>query len=138
LGGIEIGSKLLLDTHIFLWVVTADKKLGRKTKRLLEKADTEIWLSPITLWECLMLDRAGRVRLEPTPLRWVRDAIAEYPFREAPLNHEVALETRSISLEHEDPADRFLAATAAVYSLTLLTADERLLEGSGFSVIANE
>ncbi len=130
--------KLLLDTHIFLWVVTADKKLGRKTKRLLEKADTEIWLSPITLWECLMLDRASRVRLEPTPLRWIRDALAKYPFREAPLNHEVALETRGVSLDHEDPADRFLAATAAVYDLTLLTADDRLLDGSGFSVIANE
>ena len=123
---------------MFLWVVTADKKLGRKTKRLLEKADTEIWLSPITLWECLILDRAGRIRLEPTPLRWIRDALAEYPFHEAPLNHEVALETRGISLGHEDPADRFLAATAAVYDLTLLTGDERLIEGSGFAVIPNE
>jgi PIN domain nuclease of toxin-antitoxin system len=123
---------------VFLWVVNADKKLGRKTKRLLEKADTEIWLSPITLWECLMLDHAGKVRLEPTPLRWIRDVLAEYPFREAPLNHEVALETRGVSLDHEDPADRFLAATASVYDLTLLTGDERLLEGSGFAVIPNE
>ncbi len=130
--------RLLLDTHVFIWVVTADRKLGRKAKRLLEKADTEIWLSPITLWECLVLDRIGRVRLEPTPLRWIRDALAEYPFREAPLNHEVALETRGVSLNHEDPADRFLAATAAVYDLTLLSADDRLLAGRGFSVIANE
>lgn len=130
--------RILLDTHVFLWAVTADKKLGRKTKRLLEKTDTEIWLSPITLWECLMLERAGRIRLEPTPLRWIQDTLAEHPFREAPLNHEVALETRSISLDHEDPADRFLAATAAVYDLTLLTGDERLLEGHGFSVVPNE
>ena len=85
-----------------------------------------------------MLDRAGRVHLEPTPLRWIRDVLFEYPFHETPLNHEVALETRGVSLGHEDPADRFLAATAAVYDLTLLTADDRLLEGSGFSVIANE
>jgi PIN domain nuclease of toxin-antitoxin system len=130
--------RILLDTHVFLWVVNADKNLGRKTKRLLEKTGTEIWLSPIILWECLMLDRAGRIRLEPTPLRWIRDALAEYPFREALLNHEVALETRGISLGHEDPADRFLAATAAVYDLTLLTGDERLIEGSGFAVIPNE
>ena len=130
--------RILLDTHIFLWVVTDDKKLGRKTKRLLEKTDTEIWLSPITLWECLMLDHAGRIRLEPTPLRWIRDALAEYPFREAPLNHEVALESGALSLKHEDPADRFLAATAVVYDLTFLTGDERLLGGHGYSVIPNE
>jgi len=130
--------RILLDTHVFLWVVNNEKKLGRKTRRLLEKADTEIWLSPITLWECLMLDHAGRIRLEPTPSRWFRDVLARYPFREAPLNHGVALESRAVSLKHEDPADRFLAATAVVYDLTLLTGDERLLEGSGFSVIPNE
>jgi PIN domain nuclease of toxin-antitoxin system len=50
----------------------------------------------------------------------------------------VALETRGISLPHQDPADRFLAATAAVYDLTLLTADDRLLDGSGYSVVGNE
>jgi PIN domain nuclease of toxin-antitoxin system len=130
--------RILLDTHVFLWVVTADKRLGRKTERLLENADTEIWLSPISIWECLMLDHAGRIRLEPTPLQWARDVLRKYPFREAPLNHEVALESRGISLKHEDPADRFLAATAAVYDLTFLTGDERLLEGNGYSVIPNE
>ena len=85
-----------------------------------------------------MLERAGRIRLEPTPLRWIQDVLAGYPFREAPLNHEVALETQGISLAHGDPADRFLAATAAVYDLTLLTGDKRLLEGHGFSVMPNE
>lgn len=85
-----------------------------------------------------MLDHAGRIRLEPTPLQWARDVLRKFPFLEAPLNYEVALESRGISLKHEDPADRFLAATAAVYDLTLLTGDERLLEGSGFSAIPNE
>ena len=85
-----------------------------------------------------MLDHAGRIRLEPTPLQWARDVLRKHPFQEAPLNHEVALESRGISLKHEDPADRFLAATAAVYDLTLLTGDERLLEGRGFSAIPNE
>lgn len=130
--------RILLDTHVFLWLVTGDKKLGRKAKRLLDSADTEIWLSPITIWECLMLDHAGRIRLEPTPLQWVRDVLRKYPFLEAPLNHEVALESRGVSLKQEDPADRFLAATATVYDLTFLTGDERLLEGSGFSAIPNE
>jgi len=130
--------RILLDTNVFLWTVAGDRKLGRKTARLLEKADTELWLSPISLWECLLLDRVGRIRLHPTPLRWARDALARYPFREAPLTHEVALQTRGIDLEHEDPADRFLAATAAVYHLILVTGDDRLLKGSGYSVMANE
>ena len=56
---------------------------------------------------------------------------------EAPLNHEVALNSRNIKVAHEDPADRFLAATAAVYDLVLATADERLLAGKGFRTLAN-
>jgi len=130
--------KVLLDTHVFLWLVFADRKLGSRTKRLLEKADTEIWLSPVSIWECLVLEERGRVRLEPNPFRWLRDVLATQTFREAPLNHEVALHTRGITLEQEDPADRFLAATAAVFDLTLVTSDEGLLKGSGYSVIANE
>jgi PIN domain nuclease of toxin-antitoxin system len=129
--------KLLLDTSVFLWMVFDDPKLGRKTKRALEASSTELWLSPVSIWESLMLERGGKIRLEPNPLRWARDTLAAFPFREAALNHEVALRSRAIQIDHEDPADRFLAATAAVYDLTLLTADERLLKGSGFSSLKN-
>jgi PIN domain nuclease of toxin-antitoxin system len=40
-------------------------------------------------------------------------------------------------MKHQDPADRFLAATASVYDLTLVTADSRILEGSGYTTLAN-
>ena len=130
--------KLLLDTNVFLWFVSGSLKLGPKTKRLLERADSELWLSPISLWECLILEHDRRIRLEPNPVRWARDVLAVHPFREAPLNHEVALQTRGIVLAHKDPADRFLAATAAIYNLTLVTGDERLLKGTGYAVAPNE
>ncbi len=130
--------RALLDTNVFLWIVSGSRKLRPKTKRLLERADSELWLSPISIWEYLIPERDRRIRLEPNPLRWVRDVLAIHPFHEAPLNHEVALQTREIALTHEDPADRFLAATASVYDLTLVTGDERLLEGTGYSVTANE
>lgn len=52
---------------------------------------------------------------------------------DAPLTREIALRSREVGLAHNDPADRFLAATAAVYDLVLMTAD-RLLQGSGYRV----
>ena len=39
-----------------------------------------------------------------------------------------ALESERVRLPHRDPADRFLVATARVYGLTLITADEKLLD----------
>ncbi len=130
--------KVLLDTHIFLWAVLGDRRLGSRARRVLERPSTETWLSPISVWETLLLESRARLRLEPTPLRWIQEALGRYPWREAALTHEVAIASRAIGLSHEDPADRFLAATAAVYDLTLLTADEALLEGDGYSVMSND
>lgn len=59
------------------------------------------------------------------------------PLREVRLTFDIALRSREVTLAHEDPTDRFLAATAAVYDLTLITADTKLLEGDGFKVMAN-
>jgi PIN domain nuclease of toxin-antitoxin system len=53
------------------------------------------------------------------------------------LTFEVALESARIALPHKDPADRFLAATASVFDLTLVTADERLLKTCGLPLLAN-
>ncbi len=68
---------------------------------------------------------------------WIATALAAAPMHEAPLNNEVALTSRAVKVEHDDPADRFLAATAAVYDLVLATADSRLLRGTGFKTLDN-
>ena len=57
------------------------------------------------------------------------------PFKQAMINHEVAIQSRLVDLPHQDPADRFLAATAMVYDLILVTADLRLLSSKQFSVL---
>ena len=129
---------ILLDTHILIWSVVNPYKLGGVTQALLEDDATDVWLSPISLWECLILSEKGRVTLKPSPTAWVRRLLKSSIFHEAPLNHEVAIQSRTIELFHEDPADRFLCATASVFDLTLLTSDTRILAGRGYSVIANE
>ena len=73
-----------------------------------------------------MLARRGRVRIEGSFREWFERASALLPLREAPLTHEVAVTSREIELPHQDPADHFLAATALVYDLELLTVDTRL------------
>lgn len=107
--------KLLLDTHILLWSLLEPASLTSRVAAELENPSNELWLSPLTLWEALILAEKGRVILEPDPVTWVRNVVSTVPFREAPLNHEVAVESRRVDLPHQDPVDRFLAATAVVY-----------------------
>ncbi len=129
--------RLLLDTHIWLWSLLDPSRLGPRTVRELTDPDNEKWLSPISVWEALMLAERKRVVLEPDAERWVRAQLARLPFREASLNTEVAIESRRVAVTHGDPADRFLAATARVYDLTLVTADPRLHDVPGVDVLPN-
>ncbi len=119
--------KLLLDTHILLWSMLEPERLGEKTAEILESIDNELWLSPISLWEVIVLAEKGRIELDNEPGKWLKTALRQLPVREAPLNFNIAIESRYITVSHQDPADRFIAATAKVYDLILVTADQNLL-----------
>ena len=84
-----------------------------------------------------MLVEKGRVILSSDLVSWIRMILRRIPFIEASITHEVALQNRIIDLPHQDPADRFLAATALVYELTLVTAEEWLLDSKEYSVLPN-
>lgn len=120
------GSRLLLDTHIWHHYVSGLRDLPGSLRTAIDDAAGLCWLSPISLWELGMLARKGRLDLEPDPVRWMRDALQAFPVHEASLNHEVAFRVDELRFLHPDPADRFLAATASVYGLTLVTLDQRL------------
>ena len=120
-------TKLLLDTHVFLWSLLEPQRLAERTAQELEHPDNELWLSPITIWEVMLLAEKGRIRLDSAPEAWIEAVLATIPFKQAPMTHAVAMKSRVITLPHQDPADRFLAATAWVYDLTLITADRNLL-----------
>ena len=59
------------------------------------------------------------------------------PIVETPVTIDVALASRAVDLEHQDPADRFIVATAKVFDLTLVTADARLLRCRDIEVLPN-
>jgi PIN domain nuclease of toxin-antitoxin system len=131
------GLKLLLDTHIWIWSLSNVKLLSRRTRTALESSSNELWLSPISIWEYLVLTQKGRLITEIEPRAWLKEALERAPMKEAPVSYEIAMERRFIDLSHQDPADRFLAATAKVLDLTLVTADDRLMKSRDFSVLAN-
>lgn len=126
--------KLLLDTHIWLWGQLEPSRLGPRTLSELRDNANEIWLSPISTWEALLLHKKGRIRLDANLVEWF--AVSTRGTREASLTHEIALVAQQLVL-HRDPADRFLAATAKVLDLTLVTADERLLGLGDIKTLAN-
>ena len=130
--------RLLLDTHIWVWSLAEPEKLTRRVRRELANKENEAWLSPISIWEVLMLAEVGKLAAPVGTEGWVKRALQSVPLKEAPLTYEVALETRKLSLHNSDPADRFLVATAKVYGLALVTADRRLIEAEEIQILANQ
>ncbi|MCY3965350.1 MAG: type II toxin-antitoxin system VapC family toxin [Acidobacteria bacterium] len=129
--------RLLLDTHIWLWSRLDRRRLRGETVSALESPENELWLSPISIWELAMLTERGRVVLNVAVEAWIEDAMRRMPTRQATITHEIASASRAVDLPHQDPADRFLAATAKVMDLTLITADAQLAEVSDIAILRN-
>jgi PIN domain nuclease of toxin-antitoxin system len=131
--------RLLLDTHIWIWKAGAPDKLKKRVAEAIQDEGNELWLSPVSIWELAILVKKRRIELDDEIDIWVSRAFAQMPLREAPLTYEVALEVSKIRFSHADPADHFIAASAKVFDLTLVTADPRLLElkAQGIAILSN-
>ena len=127
--------RLLLDTHIWLWSLREPQRLSRRIARELDDPGNDLWLSPVSTWEALLLYAKRRIEVPGALTEWL--ALATQNLREAPLTHEIALAAHRLPSSHADPADRFLAATAQVLDLILVTADARLLGLGDIKTLAN-
>jgi len=129
--------KFLLDTHIWLWSALEPGRLAPRVQKAIADPGNELWLSPISIWELALLCRKRRFRVHPDVPSWVNQNMSELQIFEAPLTIEVVLALSSMSFSHSDPADHFLAASAKVFDLTLITADEHLLKLPDIRVLPN-
>jgi PIN domain nuclease of toxin-antitoxin system len=127
--------KLLLDTHIWIWSVLEPSKLSPRVAKELNDGSNECWLSPISIWELIVLVAKRRIILNLQTEEWIERALRLSRLKDAPLTAEVAIATRQVGLPHRDPADSFLVATAKKYGLTLVTSDERLLHVKGIAIL---
>jgi len=128
----------LLDTHIWIWALTRPEKVSREVRRQMENPKNGLYLSPVSIWEAHHLVLRGKLRPKKDFPDWLDQAFAQVPVKEAPFNFAVAAEASRIQLPQADPGDLFLAATASVFTLTLITADSQLLDCSWLKTLANE
>lgn len=115
--------RILLDTHVFLWAVTDNRRLRASTRSLLNDAD-EIWVSAASIWEIAIKSRIGKISGNSHELA---DAIETSGFRELPVLSRHAARVAALPLHHTDPFDRLLIAQAASEPLQLVTADSALV-----------
>ena len=119
--------RVVLDTHVWIWYLLGDSRLTDAHRRTIEDQGVELWISAITVWEAHLLIERGRLPVTQPASVWIPLALRTLPVREAAITFAIATRSRALTLMHEDPADRFIAATAVEMKAPLLTSDDRLL-----------
>jgi PIN domain nuclease of toxin-antitoxin system len=119
---------LLLDTHIALWLDSGDDRLRPSTRVLIDdcwRNGGTVFLSAITAWEIALLVDTRRIELDIPVEAWVSRFLERPGIEAVPLGHRTALRSYQLyHLEHRDPADRLLIATAIGLTCPLVTYDE--------------
>jgi PIN domain nuclease of toxin-antitoxin system len=114
--------RLLLDTHVFLWVVAGSPRLAPAARQLIEGADA-VYVSAASIWEVAIKVRLGKLQADPEELA---GAIARSGFVELPVSAVHGAAVAKLAPHHNDPFDRMLIAQALAEPLRLVTADEAL------------
>lgn len=138
---IKLRDHILLDTHIWIWLINGDKDLPAAIKNLIEKQIDHItlWISIISVWEVGMLVKKDRLALPYQPAEWVNRALSS-GIKLAELTPHIAVESSFLSNAPRDPADQIIIATAKSLQATLITVDKEILKyskSSGISVFSS-
>ena len=117
--------RILLDTHVFLWLHTEPERLGEHLP-VVEDQRNELLLSAASSWEIAIKHGLGRLPLPEPPQRYVPSRLRAIGARALPIEHTHALAVAALEPLHRDPFDRLLVAQAGLLDVPILTADPLL------------
>ncbi|SOY69404.1 putative toxin of a toxin/antitoxin system [Cupriavidus taiwanensis] len=122
--------KLLLDTHLLLWMALTPARLPPDALALASSDDAVLFFSPASLWEVAIKQGLGRADFQVN-VRVLRRGLLDNGYSELPIRSEHAVAIDCLPPIHKDPFDRLLVAQATVEGLTLLTSDQLVAQYPG-------
>ncbi len=120
--------KLLLDTHIFLWYITADARLSALFRDVIREPNNEVFLSVASLWEMIVKYNLGKLPLPQSPEVYVPNERRRHQIKSLPLHENSVKELVNLPALHRDPFDQILICQALANNLTIVTVDAKIQE----------
>lgn len=118
--------RLLLDTHVWLWWISAPDRLGARARDLIAARENQILLSAVSALEISIKSTLGKLALNEPPEQFVPRWAERTRVDELPVDFRHALRAGALPPHHRDPFDRLLIAQAQIESVPILTADRQL------------
>ena len=118
--------RILLDTHVFLWMHGPKERLSAAAQSLLVDPENALYLSSASVWELAIKARLGKLTLPQPPDQFVIERLSSSQVTSLPMRHDHALRAADLPPHHRDPFDRMLVAQALLEDLVLMTGDSKI------------
>ena len=116
----------LLDTHVFLWLLTGDQRLPTRWLAELQNSSNAVFLSVASTWEATIKFHSGRLPLPEHPVSLFPVARARHMIGVLAIDEDTILFLASLPAYHKDPFDHILLAQAIQHDLVLMTVDANM------------
>lgn len=116
--------KILIDTHIFLWYVTNNKKLNKSTKLLINERENLIYLSQASIWEIAIKNSLGKLTFDSPFREFIEEQITVNDFNILSFNLLHFEQVTQLPFHHRDPFDRIIIAQSIIEKISIISYDE--------------
>ncbi len=116
---------MLLDTHVFLWWINDDRKLGHNARNIISNIDNHLMLSAASGWEIAIKSRLGKLDVADDICKFIFEQMRINDITELPVLMSHTLHVATLPILHRDPFDRLLIAQAQLEKIPILSGDEQ-------------
>ena len=120
--------RLLLDTHIFLWLISDNPRLSDNLCGQIKNSNNEVFLSVISVWECVIKYQLGKLNFPEHPDIYLPKKRKQHLINSLVIDEKSIVHLKDLPLLHKDPFDRLLMCQALQHDLTIVTEDNAILD----------
>ena len=119
--------RILIDTHILLWLIEDNRRLSNKYRQIIHNLDNEIFLSVVSIWECVIKYQTGKLNFPSSPETYLPMQRREHLIKTLNVDENSIVQLINLPLLHKDPFDRLIISQALQHDLLLMTEDRAVL-----------
>jgi PIN domain nuclease of toxin-antitoxin system len=119
-------TRMLLDTHVFLWHITADRRMPKALADTICDANNEVFLSVVSVWEAVIKYSLGKLPLPEPPALFLPKQRQAHQIASLLIDEDTLVHVANLPPLHRDPFDRLLVGQALQHNLTIATVDDAI------------
>ena len=117
---------LIIDTHIFLWYISADNRLRKKYVEVISDMNNEVYLSVASVWECIIKSQLGKLILPDKPSKYIPEKRQLHQVLPLEIDEDAFTYLEELPAIHKDPFDRIIISQALQHNMKLITEDNQI------------